>query len=109
MVLARLTLDPDTNRGCHLASALLITFRMNGGLRKDAAVVGSGPNGLAAAISLAEAGYKVRVFEAAAKPGGATRTEEVTLPGFRHDLGSAIHPLAAGSPFFERRPFRKFG
>jgi len=82
---------------------------MNGRLTKCAAVVGSGPNGLAAAITMAEAGYEARVFEAAAKPGGATRTEEVTLPGFRHDLGSAIHPLAAGSPFFERRPFDKFG
>lgn len=82
---------------------------MNGGLTKRAAVVGSGTNGLAAAITMAEAGYQVRVFEAAAMPGGATRTEEITLPGFRHDLGSAIHPLAAASPFFERRAFEKFG
>lgn len=82
---------------------------MNGGLTKRAAVVGSGPNGLAAAITMAEAGYRVRVFESAAVPGGATRTEEITLPGFRHDLGSAIHPLAAASPFFERRAFERFG
>lgn len=74
-----------------------------------AAVVGSGPNGLAAAISMAEAGYRVRVFEGAATPGGATRTEEVTLPGFQHDLGSSIHPLAAASPFFESRPFQMLG
>lgn len=74
-----------------------------------AAVIGSGPNGLAAAICLAEAGCKVRVFEAAAVAGGATRTENVTLPGFRHDLGSAIHPLAATSPFFESKPLQKYG
>jgi phytoene dehydrogenase-like protein len=82
---------------------------MNAQKTMEAAVVGSGPNGLAAAISMAEAGYKVRVYEAAAAPGGATRTEEVTLPGFRHDLGSAIHPLAAASPFFESRPFQMLG
>ena len=75
----------------------------------QAVVIGSGPNGLAAAISLAEAGCQVRVFEAAATAGGGTRTEEVTLPGFRHDLGSAIHPLAVTSPFFERLPLQNFG
>src|ERR1700729_3402958 len=72
-------------------------------------VIGSGPNGLAAAIWLAEAGCKVRVFEAAAIAGGGTRTENVTLQGFRHDLGSAIHPLAVSSPFFESKPLQKFG
>ncbi len=72
-------------------------------------VIGSGPNGLAAAIWLAEAGCKVRVFEAAAIAGGGTRTENVTLPGFRHDLGSAIHPLAVSSPPFESKPLQKFG
>jgi phytoene dehydrogenase-like protein len=74
-----------------------------------AAIIGSGPNGLAAAISLAEAGCQVRVFEAAAIAGGATRTGNVTLPGFRHDLGSAIHPLAVASPFFAGKPLHKYG
>jgi phytoene dehydrogenase-like protein len=82
---------------------------MTSSKKLSAAVVGSGPNGLAAAISLAEAGYKVRVFEAAASAGGGTRTASVTLPGFRHDLGSAIHPLAAASPFFECRPLQNYG
>ena len=59
----------------------------------DAIVVGSGPNGLAAAIALAQAGRSVRVLEAAPTIGGGTRTEALTLPGFRHDVCSAIHPL----------------
>jgi phytoene dehydrogenase-like protein len=67
---------------------------------KRAHVIGSGPNGLAAAITLAQAGLKVDVYEAEAQPGGAARTMELTLPGFRHDFGSAVHPMAAGSPFF---------
>ena len=66
----------------------------------DAIVVGSGPNGLAAAITLARAGRSVRVYEAAATIGGGTRTEELTLPGFRHDVCSSIMPLALASPFF---------
>ena len=66
----------------------------------DAVVVGSGPNGLAAAIALAREGLSVRVIEAAERPGGGTRTEELTLEGFRHDVCSAIHPLAVASPFF---------
>jgi phytoene dehydrogenase-like protein len=63
-------------------------------------VVGAGPNGLAAALTLARAGLAVDVFEAACTPGGGCRTEELTLPGFRHDVCSAVHPLAAASPFF---------
>jgi phytoene dehydrogenase-like protein len=66
----------------------------------DAIVVGSGPNGLAAAITVARAGRSVRVYEAAATIGGGTRTEELTLPGFRHDVCSSIMPLALASPFF---------
>lgn len=74
-----------------------------------ASVIGSGPNGLAAAIVLAQAGLDVEVFEAEAVPGGAARTLELTLPGFRHDFGSAVHPLGAGSPFFSKLPLSDFG
>jgi len=63
-------------------------------------VIGAGPNGLAAAITLAQAGRSVRVIEAQETIGGGTRTAELTLPGFRHDVCSAIHPLLLGSPFF---------
>jgi phytoene dehydrogenase-like protein len=66
----------------------------------DAVVLGSGPNGLAAALTLARAGLAVDVIEGADTPGGGCRTEELTLPGFRHDACSAVHPLAAASPFF---------
>jgi phytoene dehydrogenase-like protein len=66
----------------------------------DAIVIGSGPNGLAAALTLARAGRSVRVYEAADTIGGGTRTQELTLPGFRHDVCSTILPLTAASPFF---------
>jgi len=72
----------------------------------DAVVVGSGPNGLAAAIELARAGRSVQVIERAHEIGGGMRTEELTLPGFRHDVCSAVHPLAAASPFFTRSSMR---
>ncbi|MPZ50640.1 MAG: FAD-dependent oxidoreductase [Dehalococcoidia bacterium] len=72
-------------------------------------VVGAGPNGLAAAIVLAQAGVRVTVLEAEATPGGGSRTKELTLPGFRHDVCSAIHPLAAGSPFFNSLPLEAHG
>ena len=66
----------------------------------DAIVVGAGPNGLAAAITLARAGRSVRIYEAASTIGGGTRTQELTLPGFRHDVCSTILPLTLASPFF---------
>lgn len=74
-----------------------------------AIVVGSGPNGLAAAIALARAGCEVEVREAAAAPGGAARSAEITLPGFLHDLGSAVHPMAVSSPFFSELPLAAHG
>jgi phytoene dehydrogenase-like protein len=66
----------------------------------DAVIVGSGPNGLAAALTLARAGLGVEVYEGAEAPGGGCRTEELTLPGFAHDVCSTVHPLLAASPFF---------
>ena len=66
----------------------------------DAIVVGSGPNGLAAAITLQKAGLQVLLVEGKPTIGGGLRTAELTLPGFKHDICSAIHPMAAASPFF---------
>src|SRR5579863_6188955 len=76
---------------------------------RRAHVVGAGPNGLAAAIVLAQAGIGADVYEAEAQPGGGARTMELTLPGFKHDFGSAVHPMAAGSPFFQSLPLIKHG
>lgn len=75
----------------------------------DAVVVGAGPNGLAAAVALAEAGRSVRVLEAEETIGGGCRSAELTLPGFLHDVCSAIHPLAASSPFFQSLPLASYG
>jgi phytoene dehydrogenase-like protein len=75
----------------------------------DAVVVGSGPNGLAAAITLAQAGRSVLVLEAEQTVGGGTRTAELTLPGFRHDMCSTVHPLAVASPFFGQLPLAEYG
>ena len=74
-----------------------------------ACVVGAGPNGLASAIVLAEAGLQVDVFEAQPTPGGSVRSMELTEPGFIHDFGSAIFPLGVGSPFFSSLPLAKHG
>lgn len=78
-------------------------------MQRTALVAGSGPNGLAAAIRLAQAGVDVTVREAADVVGGATRSEQLTLDGFVHDLGSAVHPLAVSSPFFSKLQLEKNG
>ncbi|HUK34533.1 MAG TPA: NAD(P)/FAD-dependent oxidoreductase [Vicinamibacterales bacterium] len=75
----------------------------------DAVVIGSGPNGLSAAITLAQAGCKVAVFEANATIGGGVRSAELTLPGFTHDVCSAVHPLGVASPFWNTLPLADYG
>src|SRR6204780_503393 len=78
-------------------------------MSRKACVIGAGPNGLAAASVLAQAGLQVDVFEAQSTPGGAVRTLPLTLPGFQHDFGSAVYPLGAGSPFFSSLPLANHG
>src|SRR5690349_19177394 len=75
----------------------------------DAVIVGSGPNGLTAAITLARAGKSVLVLEGKDTIGGGARTEEVTLPGFRHDICSDIHPMSVVSPFIRALPLAEHG
>jgi phytoene dehydrogenase-like protein len=77
--------------------------------RYDAVIVGAGPNGLSAAITLARAGHSVVVFEGHETPGGGARTLPLTLPGFIHDVCSAIHPMGIGSPFFRSLPLEQHG
>src|ERR1700685_4718142 len=74
-----------------------------------ACVIGAGPNGLAAAIVLAQSGMQVDVMETESTPGGAARTMKLTLPGFLHDFGSAVYPMGAGSPFFSSLPMSEDG
>jgi phytoene dehydrogenase-like protein len=76
---------------------------------RTANIIGSGPNGLAAAITLAQAGVHVTVFERNGSIGGACSTAELTLPGFRHDVGSSVYPLGIASPFFRSLPLGDFG
>ncbi|WP_432056313.1 phytoene desaturase family protein [Streptomyces sp. bgisy022] len=75
----------------------------------DAVVVGAGPNGLTAAVELARRGFSVALFEARETVGGGARTEELTLPGFRHDPCSAAHPLGINSPAFRDLPLERYG
>jgi phytoene dehydrogenase-like protein len=82
---------------------------MNSKTDFDAIVVGSGPNGLSAAITLQQRGLSVLVVEAKSEIGGGLRSAELTLPGFTHDVCSAIHPMAAGSPFFQTLPLTQHG
>jgi phytoene dehydrogenase-like protein len=88
---------PDGRRGGSRAGA------------RHAIVVGAGPNGLSAAIELARAGWSVVVREAADTAGGGVRSAELTLPGYLHDMGSAVHPFALSSPFFRTIPFAAHG
>jgi phytoene dehydrogenase-like protein len=76
---------------------------------RNVIVVGAGPNGLSAAVALAYAGWQVEVREASDQIGGGTRTQELTLPGFRHDVCSAVHPMGVCSPFFRLLPLKDFG
>src|SRR6266487_3221744 len=98
-----------------LGSAIRFAKRWHGdfthfvSVEYDAVIVGSGPNGLAAAIALVRAGYSVLVREANATIGGGARSAELTLPKFVHDVCSAVHPLAAGSPYFKTLPLERFG
>jgi phytoene dehydrogenase-like protein len=94
-----------------LALPMFYTTRMKSLEKRDydAVVVGSGPNGLAAAIVLQQQGLQVLLLEAKSTIGGGLRTAELTLPGYKHDICSAIHPLALGSPFFKTLPLEQFG
>ena len=74
-----------------------------------ATIIGAGPNGLSAAITLQQAGIETTLLEAGASVGGAARTAEITLPGFHHDLGSSVYPMGVASPFFDTLPLARWG
>jgi phytoene dehydrogenase-like protein len=87
----------------------MISSRVGDSRSYDAVVVGSGPNGLAAAVKLAQAGLSVAVFESRATVGGGVCTAELTLSGFQHDVFAAVHPLAVASPFLQTLPLAEHG
>ena len=101
------TKNPSTLAAHRQERATRVT--MNAVMPRSATIIGSGPNGLSAAIVLAQAGLRVTVYEAEAVPGGACRTLELTRPGFLHDFGSAVHPMGAASPFFQSLPLERYG
>jgi phytoene dehydrogenase-like protein len=78
-------------------------------MRYDAVVIGAGPNGLSAAIFMAERGCSTLLVEAAGTIGGGCRTSELTMPGFRHDMCATAHPFGRGSPFFAQLPLARYG
>src|SRR5690606_17637427 len=94
--------DPVARRDPHARAARRPRRQYAGGMTQDvdAVVVGSGPNGLVAAVTLAEAGWRVVVYEAETAPGGGLRSAETTLPGFVHDICASTHPMAMASPAF---------
>lgn len=106
---------PATTGTSHAAQRTVRSVqRLLRGVRRQpqvgrAIVVGSGPNGLAAAITLVQRGWQVELLEGASTPGGGVRTQELTLPGYHHDVCSAVHPLAVASPFFRNAPLGKCG
>ena len=101
--------NPSTTPDTHPPPARGYPAPVTSSTSYDAVVVGSGPNGLAAAITLAEAGRSVLVIEGRETVGGGARTAELTLPGFRHDICSAVHPFAAASPVFRAMPLERHG
>ena len=74
----------------------------------DAVIIGSGSNGIAAAIHLQQQGLNTVIYEKSSIPGGATKTAEITLPGFKHDIGSTVLPMAYSSPFFQQLPLQNY-
>ncbi len=96
----------DRHAAVHRLTVRMPSSRMP---RPQATIVGSGPNGLSAGIALAQSGWKVTVREGNSRVGGALGSEALTLPGFVHDVGSAIHPLGAASPFLRGLPLHRYG
>src|SRR6476661_8133717 len=99
----------DANRGRHARLADRATGDVMTSASVDAVVIGSGPNGLAAAITLARDGRSVHVIDGADTIGGGARTAELTLPGYLHDVCSAIHPFGRISPFFDSVDLDDYG